>query len=379
MQLTNADKAKATFDAPSIAKKLEFEVVVSDPQKSSSKASVFVDVLDPEDGSRDGRSGVAPPIRPDPPDPCGPWSDSGHTRGTGNKREKRQTRTCGSTTEIRWVPAPCGPWSAWKETTTYRGGGDSWEVQMRRTRTCGSDTEEQLKWEETETPIEVWPDEWISLDQHQGSGQERQVRQYRTSNLGNKEYRWWPDPENTPTPPVTPRPPVTPPVTPSKKPVTPPQTEVWPTTWTDTGEHRGSGQEREKRQKQVSNLGNTRYQWVPDPEDTPTPPVTKPKPKAPWGPWSSWSDTGSYRFGGRNRQKQQKRTRSRTDNSETDSETRWVDSPVEPPPPTWGPWSGWTDTGNTRGTDEYREKEQSRTRTRSDGQVQNQKRWVTDE
>ena len=280
---------------------------------------------------------------------------------------------------------PCGPWSRWKETGKYRGSGDDWEAEEKKTRTCGTETEEQLRWVDTEKPIEVWPDTWTSLDQHQGSGQERQVRQVQVSNLGNKKYRWWPDPENTPTPPVKPpvTPPVTPPVAKPKKPDNPPpppQTEVWPQNWTDTGRHRGSGQEREKEQKKVSNLGNTRTRWVSWPD------TSKPKPPPnPTTPWTDWTDTGKHKGSGQERQKEQARTRTNRF-GETDRETRWVADPentptppVTPRTPTWGPWSSWTDTGNTRGTDEYREKEQSRTRTRSDGQVQTQKRWVTDE
>ncbi len=334
----------------------------------------------PETGNNDeGEKGD------DDDEDCTEWTDTGHTRGTGADREKKQTRTCGGEEEERWVPDPCTEWSKWKETGKTRGGGGTWEAEEKRTRTCGAETEEQFRWVDTEPPVEVWPDEWTDTGEHRGEGVEREKRQKKTSNLGNVKYQWAPDPDpdpqgltptrpTTPTTPTRPTTPTTP--TPTRPTTTPtptrrttPEPETWPDDWTDTGAHRGEGMEREKQQEQTSSRGRKRYQWVPDPV-TPLTPVTPPKET--WGRWGNWYDVGGSRGSGQNREKQQMRTR-RSNLGNRQNQTRWVPDPVTP---TWGPWSGWSDTGAVRGSGVESEKEQSRTRTRTDGETETQKRWV---
>ncbi len=128
------------------------------------------------------------------------------------------------------------------------------------------------------------------------------------------------------------------------------------TEWVDTGHTRGTGADREKKQTRTCG-GEEEERWVPDP-------CTE---------WSKWKETGKTRGGG-TWEAEEKRTR--TCGAETEEQTRWVAAPVQPPPPTWGSWSGWSDTGAVRGQGVESEKEQSRTRRRTDGKTETQKRWV---
>ncbi len=224
------------------------------------------------------------------------------------------------------------------------------------------------------------------------------------------------------TPPTPPTPTPTPP---TDTPPTPPPTTGcidWGP-WTDTNETRGCGRARMRLQRKHCREGFAppQTQWVADPEDLSTPwgrwtetsetrgqcddweiketrtrlddcgrPQTQERwetwegPAETWGEWSSWSDTGRHRGSGTGREEEQERTRT-SNRCRTQTQTRWVSDPEpepEPdpePPETWGSWSAWSDTGNTRGTDEYREREQERTRTSNLGNTQTQTRWVTDE
>ena len=124
---------------------------------------------------------------------------------------------------------------------------------------------------------------------------------------------------------------------------TPPVTEEW-SDWSDTGNTRGSGADREKEQSRTSNLGNSETQWVAEPEI-----------------WSDWSDTGNTRGSGADREKEQSRT-----SNLGNTETQWVAEPEI--------WGDWSDTGNTRGSGADREKEQSRTSNLGNSETQ----WVAE-
>ena len=150
-------------------------------------------------------------------------------------------------------------------------------------------------------------------------------------------------------------------------------TESWGSwsSWSETSETRGQCDDWEIKETRTrtSNRCRTETQerWV-----------TWEGPAETWGSWSSWSDTGIHRGSGMEREKEQERTRT-SNRCRTQTETEWVSDPEPEPPETWGAWGAWTDTGTTRGTDEYREKEQSRTRTSNLGNTQTQTRWVADE
>ena len=93
----------------------------------------------------------------------------------------------------------------------------------------------------------------------------------------------------------------------------PPQPpEIWEA-WTRTNNHRGSAQNREAEESRTSNLGNTETRWVPDPE-----PET----------WGTWTDTGRVRVQtgpapdfDRIYQKEQSRT-----SSYDNTESKWIET-----------------------------------------------------
>ncbi len=121
-----------------------------------------------------------------------------------------------------------------------------------------------------------------------------------------------------------------------------------PTHWTDTGNIRGSGADREKEQTRTGPLGQTETQWVSDPE-----PVI----------WSRWSRTGSTRGCGPTNAYEESRT-----SNYGDTNTRWISDPEAE---TWG---NWTNTGRFMGSCDSREAQQTRTSNCNNTQTQ----WVVD-
>ena len=88
-------------------------------------------------------------------------------------------------------------------------------------------------------PPEIW-EAWTRTNNHRGSAQNREAEESRTSNLGNTETRWVPDPEP----------------------------ETWGT-WTDTGRVRvqtGPAPDfdriYQKEQSRTSSYDNTESKWI---------------------------------------------------------------------------------------------------------------------
>ena len=141
-----------------------------------------------------------------------------------------------------------------------------------------------------------------------------------------------------------------------------PWPEEWPDTWTDTTDTRGSGLLRERKQTRTSNHGNTQTQWVPDPAPPAPPAPPPPTPELPIV-WRPWEDTGTTRGCGPSQEKEQSRTSNRGD-----IQHRWMS---DSRPEVWGSWSG---TGRTLGSGQTREAQESRTSNCNNTQT----RWVND-
>ncbi len=205
-----------------------------------------------------------------------------------------------------------------------------------------------------------WSD-WLDTGRFRKSGAAREKEQARTRSNGKggteRQTRWVGAPDTTGNRGgsgggTTPPPP---------DPCTP---------WVETGNSRGHCDDWEMQETRTCTNSQgvkvKQYRWV-----------SWEGPAETWVPWSRWTHTGKVSGTGKEREVEMKRTRT-SNRCRTQTEKTWVSDPEEPPE-TWGQWSAWSDTGNTRGSGHYSEKEQSRTRTSSKGRTQTQTQWVSNE
>ena len=94
-----------------------------------------------------------------------------------------------------------------------------------------------------------------------------------------------------------------------------------------------------------------------------------------WGEWSAWTETSETR--GQCDAWEIKETRTRTSSRDnTQTQERWVT--WEGPAETWGEWSPWSNTGRERGRYREREIERQRSRTSNRCRTQTETAWVSD-
>ena len=297
--LSSAAVSNPTFTAPPSATTFTFKLTVTDSYGASDTDTVTIRVREPET--------------------WGSWRDTGKRRGSGQSREKEQSRTSSrGNRRTRWVADPeSETWGSWSRTGRTRGSAQNREAEESRTSSYGN---RRTRWVADPEP-ETWGS-WSRTGRTRGSAQNREAEESRTSSYGSRRTRWVSDPEP----------------------------ETWGS-WSRTGRTRGSAQNREAEESRTSSYGNRRTRWVSDPE-----PET----------WGSWSRTGRTRGSAGYREAEESRT-----SSYGNRRTRWVADP-EPEPETWGLWS---DTGRTRGNEEEGfEKEQQRTSNYGNTQI----RWVVD-
>ena len=259
VDITNADKAVATFTMPSGPAALTFKLTVTDSLGQAATASATV-VANRAPAANAG------------PDQTVDTRASVNLRGSGTDPDREDALTYGweqmsgpsvslggKTSATAWFTAPSTPttltfrlrvsdgdasdtdtvtvrvrapetWGRWRDTGRYRGSGQNREAQQSRTSSRGrTDT----RWVDDPEP-ERWGN-WSRTGRTRGSAQNRKAEESRTSSYGNRQTRWVDDPE----------------------------AETWGP-WSDTGRTQGSGAERVKEESRTSSYGNRQTRWVGD-------------------------------------------------------------------------------------------------------------------
>ena len=111
----------------------------------------------------------------------------------------------------------------------------------------------------TVRPPETWG-AWADTGGSRGSGASREKEQASTSDRGNRQTQWVPDPEPVAPPPVIP-PPTPPEPTPDPEPEPTPEPDPWGP-WTRTGNWRGDAIYMEAEEERFSRSGNRETRWV---------------------------------------------------------------------------------------------------------------------
>ena len=346
--------------------------------------------------------------------------------------EKKQQCTSGdtthyqwvstSTTETRWESCPAdtdwvdagqtrvASYGAWQRTTQTRGSGQNRECKETRTvesekkQTRIRDCDPQAQWVSTTSTTETrWvscpvpPCTWVDVSpaEYQGCGPDREKKQECTSH-GSTETRWVPAPTTL--------------VWTAFRDVSPAVTRNRSEgTWTNTGRTREDDinlvyeEEQtltttwEKKQISTNQCGTTpRYQWV-DASSARTRWRVIPENCGRWSDTGqtrvksrgAWSRTGQDRGSGANRECEEERTVSRekqqscTTNppynntryqwvgTTSTTDTQWVSCPEEEWPDTWTDTGSiedfdagtWRDLSTTQGCGSARERKQSRIAT----------------
>ena len=167
--IRNANRAVATFRAPSSPGAMTFRLTVSDPAGNSHSDSVSVRVRARET--------------------WGSWYNTGNYRGSGRSREREQRRDSNyGNSDYRWVSDPePETWGSWSRTGNTRGSGRSREAEESRSSSYGRT---KTRWVSDPAPVpEIWGS-WEDTGRTRTVNGQRQKEQDRTSTHGRTQTRW---------------------------------------------------------------------------------------------------------------------------------------------------------------------------------------------